>query len=146
MKLGLSIASKDDLLCIHEASLRILRETGCIFHSEKALATLKKHGAGIDGKTVYFHKELVDQSMETVPRSFNWRARNDSFSTVIGNGGFRRAPNAGNIYVQDISREPSSYMADNFIKPFLWVCKQINPATAKSNNIVYHDSNNNQDY
>ena len=102
MKLRLSIATEDDLYRLHDASLRILRETGCIFHSEQALATLSRHGARVSGKTVYFSKALVNKSMATVPRSFTWRARNDLYSTVIGDGGFRLAPNAGNIYVQDI--------------------------------------------
>jgi len=102
MKLRLTTASENDLWRIHDASLKILNETGCIFHSQKALGTLKKHGVKVTGKTAFFHKDLVEKSMRTVPRSFHWRARNDAFSTTIGKGGFRLAPNAGNIYVQDL--------------------------------------------
>ena len=101
MKLRLTTASNNDLLQIHEASLKILSETGCVFHSAKARAIMKKHGAVVRGKTVCFPKALVTNAMKTVPHSFHWRARNAEFSTVIGKGGFRLAPNAGNIYVQD---------------------------------------------
>lgn len=104
MKLRLRITSENNLDCIHEASLKILRETGCVFHSEKALKVLKKHGSKVDGKTVYFHKDLVKKSMDAVPATFHWRARHSAFSTVIGKGGFRLAPNAGNIYVQDLDQ------------------------------------------
>ena len=102
MRLQLNIAEEKDLANIHEASIKILGETGHIFHSEKARETLKKHGAKIEGKTVYFHEDLIMRAMKTVPATFQWRARNPAFSTVIGEGGFRLAPNAGNIYVQDL--------------------------------------------
>ena len=102
MKLHLTIAEEQDLLPIHEASIKILSETGCVFHSEKARDTLKKHGAKVTGKTVYFPENLVRTAMATVPSTFQWRARNATFSTIIGKGGFRLAPNAGNIYVQDL--------------------------------------------
>jgi trimethylamine--corrinoid protein Co-methyltransferase len=102
MKLRLSGASEKDLGRIHESSLKILTETGCVFHSPKAIEILKKHGAKVTGKTAFFPKELVEKSIKTIPPSFYWRARNDAFSTTIGEGGFRLAPNAGNIYVQDL--------------------------------------------
>ena len=104
MKLRLTAVSENDLFRIHEASLRILSETGCVFHSEKARGTLKKHGAKIEGKTAFLDKTLVEKSLEKVPRSFPWRARNPAWSTVIGEGGFRLAPNAGNTNVQDLDR------------------------------------------
>ena len=96
MKLQLSLAEEHDLLPIHEASLKILSETGCVFHSDNALETLKKHGAKVEGETVYFPEELVKKAMATVPSTFQWRARNPDFSTTIGKGGFRLAPSAGN--------------------------------------------------
>lgn len=104
MKLNLSLADEHDLPPIHEASLKILSKTGCVFHSQKALETLKKHGAKVEGETVYFKEDLVKKAMATVPRTFQWRARNADFSTTIGKGGFRLAPSAGNIYVQDLDK------------------------------------------
>ena len=109
MKLRLTAASENDLCRIHDASLKILNETGCIFHSEKALGTLKKHGVKVTGKIAFFHKDLVEKSMKTVPRSFHWRARNDAFSTTIGKGGFRLAPNAGNISTGFRQRAPACH-------------------------------------
>jgi trimethylamine--corrinoid protein Co-methyltransferase len=102
MHLQLKAVSEDDLSMIHEASLKLLKETGCVFHREEALEIFKKHGAKIDGKTVFFPKAMIENAMKTVPRSFRWRARNDDFSTTIGEEGFRLAPNAGCIFVQDI--------------------------------------------
>ena len=104
MKLRLAVASEDDLGRIHDASLKLLNETGCIFHSQKALETLKKHGLKVNGKTAFFPKEHLKRYLKTVPPTFYWRARNEVYSTTIGQGGFRLAPNAGNIYVQDLER------------------------------------------
>jgi len=53
MKLHLTAASENDLWRIHEASLKILHETGCIFDSEKALGTLKKHGVTVRVKLLF---------------------------------------------------------------------------------------------
>ena len=102
MKLRLTAVSENDLHRIHEASLKILKETGCIFHGEEALKILKRHGARVDGKTVYFSPQTVEKALESVPSTFRWKARNDAHSTTIGKGGFRLGPNAGNIYVQDL--------------------------------------------
>ena len=102
MHLQLKAVSDDDLSRIHEASLKLLKETGCVFHSQEALEIFKKHGAKIDGKTVFYPKAMIEKAMKTVPRSFRWRARNEDFSTTIGEEGFRLAPNAGCIFVQDL--------------------------------------------
>ena len=50
----LKAISNDDMEWIHNASLKILEETGVVFNSEDALDVFKKHGAKVDAKTVYF--------------------------------------------------------------------------------------------
>jgi len=102
MKLRLSMASENELGAIHEASLKILNDTGCEFHHNDALDIFKNHGARLNGKTVYIDKQLVEKTLASVPRTFTWRARNADFSTVIGKGGFRLAPNAGIVNVMDM--------------------------------------------
>ena len=102
MKLKLEAVTKGDLARIHGASLKILKETGCVFQDEGALQIFKKHGAKVDGKTVYLSETMVENAMQTVPRTFKWRARNDAFSTIIGGEGYRLGPNSGNVFVQDL--------------------------------------------
>ncbi len=63
MQLQLKAVSEDDLSMIHGASLKILKETGCVFHSEEALGIFKKHGAKIDGRTVYFSKAMIENTI-----------------------------------------------------------------------------------
>jgi trimethylamine--corrinoid protein Co-methyltransferase len=102
MNLRLTIGTENDLRQIHAASLKILKESGCRFRYEKARHLLKKHGAKVEGETVLFPPDLIEKSIKIAPASFRWRARNDAFSTTIGDGDFKLAPNAGNIYVQDL--------------------------------------------
>ena len=102
MKLSLTLGTQNDLQQIHAASLKILKETGCRFQSEKARHILKKHGAKVEGETVFLPSNLIEKSIKMAPSSFKWRARNAAFSTTIGEGDFKLAPNAGNVYVQDL--------------------------------------------
>ncbi len=55
----LKAISNDDMDWIHGASLKILAETGVVFHNEEALAIFKKHGAKVNGKTVYLPQKMV---------------------------------------------------------------------------------------
>ena len=62
---------KSDAEFIHEQSLKVLAETGCIFDSPKAQETFKAAGAKVDGATVYFTRELIDKALSTVVNSFD---------------------------------------------------------------------------
>lgn len=66
MELEKLFFTEDDAQFVHEQSLKVLAETGCVFDDEKALDIFKKHGAKVDGHTVYFTKELVDKALSTV--------------------------------------------------------------------------------
>lgn len=104
MKLRLKVLTENELDRIHAASLKILKDTGCVFHSKEALGILKRHGARVSNQTVYFSSEVVETALGSVPPVFRWTARNDKRSTTVGEGGSRLAPNAGNIYVQDLDQ------------------------------------------
>lgn len=104
MKFGLTLDAKNDFVRIHETALKILNKTGCRFQNENARRLLKKHGAKVEGETVFLPSDLIEKSIKTVPSSFRWRARNEKFSTTIGDQKCKLGPNAGNIYVQDLER------------------------------------------
>ena len=57
MKLENFFFDPSDVEFVHEQSLKVLAETGCVFDDEKALDIFRKHGARVDGVTVYFTKE-----------------------------------------------------------------------------------------
>jgi trimethylamine--corrinoid protein Co-methyltransferase len=102
----LKAISNEDMAWIHEASLKILEETGVVFHSEEALAICKKHGAKVNGQTVYFPKKMVNQALETSPETYRWRARNDAHSVTVGDKKEKLLlqPNGGPVFIQDLDK------------------------------------------
>ncbi len=103
LKTKLEVLTKDDLLRVHEATLKILRETGVVFHSEEALDVFKKHGARVENRTVFISREMVEQALSTAPKTFRMRARNDKYSVTVGEG-FLVQPNVGPVYIQDLDK------------------------------------------
>lgn len=99
----LEFIGKEDYIRIHEASLKILAETGVAFHDDEAVELFKKHGARVNGKVVYITRELVEKALATTPSKFKWSARNDQQSVIVGDG-FIQQPNVGPVYIQDMDK------------------------------------------
>lgn len=53
MKSALNFIDVNDYQRIHEASLKILAETGIVFQNDDAVEIFRKHGAKTDGQRVY---------------------------------------------------------------------------------------------
>jgi len=82
----LNLASEDEVEAIHQASLRVLKETGiCVLH-EAARSIMKKAGADVDESThmVQFDSELIQSYMSKAPSSFTMHARNPAHNVHIG--------------------------------------------------------------
>jgi trimethylamine--corrinoid protein Co-methyltransferase len=52
-----------------------MKNVGIIFSYAPAREILKKHGAKIEGQTVYFPTSMVESNLKTVPSSFTLYAR-----------------------------------------------------------------------
>ncbi|MHB9093945.1 MAG: trimethylamine methyltransferase family protein [Eubacteriales bacterium] len=100
-KFKVEVLSKEDYVKVHEASLKILDETGCIFHGGQALEIFKKHGAKIDGKKVHFPRKLVEDSLKKCPSRFKLRARNEERSVIVGEGLLIHPP-GGEVFITDL--------------------------------------------
>jgi len=98
------VLSRNDLYKVHESSIRILEETGVIFQSEEVLKIFKKHGAKVEGETVYIPTKMVEDSLASCPKSYTWLARNKKRSVRVGSGQDELviSPSQGPVYVQDI--------------------------------------------
>ncbi len=99
----LEVISPEHFDAIHQASMKVLENTGVRFHCEEALELFKHHGAKVDGETVFITQALVDKALETCPRTFTWTARNEARSKTVGEG-FLVQPNVGPVFVQDLDR------------------------------------------
>jgi trimethylamine---corrinoid protein Co-methyltransferase len=99
----LNILEQDDLARIHDASVRVLEETGMVFQSDKALDLLKKHGAKVVNHTAYIPRKMIDQALSQCPKTVKWRALNDKNSVEIGKGLCAQA-GGGSVYIQDLDQ------------------------------------------
>ena len=81
-----NLASEDEVDALHEASLRLLRDTGIAVLHDEAREMMQRAGAtiGSDGVRVHFEPELVMQLMSTVPSQFTLHARNPQHNLIIG--------------------------------------------------------------
>jgi len=91
----------DMLSKIHGASLKILEETGVLFHHDEVLEIFKNHGAKVQDKLVKLSPELVEKCLEKVPAGFTWKARNDNYTRTLGDG-YLLQPAAGTVKVHDL--------------------------------------------
>lgn len=95
---------------IHDASLKVLEETGVVFHSDIALDVFKKHGAKVVGQRVYLSPKMVEDALEKCPEKFVWEGRDPQYTVKVGEGELLIQPNVGPVYVQDIEngRHPAT--------------------------------------
>ncbi len=76
----------EQVLRLHEATLRLLSEAGVVFHSEEALEILRLHGVAVEGRTARFPPHLVQWAIETSPAEVTLRARDPAKNVLLGNG------------------------------------------------------------
>ncbi|MEE2697174.1 MAG: trimethylamine methyltransferase family protein, partial [Actinomycetota bacterium] len=76
--------SDDELEAIHQASLRVLRETGIDFLDDTARRQLAEAGADVDGDRVRFEPELVAHLISTAPAQFTLHGRDPIRDLVLG--------------------------------------------------------------
>jgi trimethylamine--corrinoid protein Co-methyltransferase len=82
----MSIFSEDEIESIHEASLKVLCDTGIDIQSPRAVEILKKAGATIDsdGKRVRFEPGFVMEKIATTPSEFTLHGRHKERHVHIG--------------------------------------------------------------
>jgi len=97
----LEVIPKDQYEEIHQASIKILQETGVRFHCEDALEMFKKNGAKVDGETVYITAKMVEDALATCPETFTWTGRNPDHNVTVGEG-FIVQPNVGPVFIKDM--------------------------------------------
>ncbi len=103
MKSALNFIDVNDYQRIHEASLKILAETGIVFQNDDAVEIFRKHGAKTDGQRVYITKEMVDKATSTLVRTYEFSSRNPERQVTVGKD-FCVQPNAGAVYIQDLDK------------------------------------------
>ncbi|WP_374378380.1 trimethylamine methyltransferase family protein [Dongia sp.] len=78
--------SEDQLMAVHEASLKLLRETGIEFMGPAARAAFRAAGAEVNEANglVRIPRELIEQALATAPASFTLTPRNPQRALNVG--------------------------------------------------------------
>jgi len=77
--------AQEEIVAIHDASLKVLEKTGIKVMSEIALDILKKGGAKVDYGTnrVTLPRQLVDEALKMAPKTITYGARNPRYDFVL---------------------------------------------------------------
>ncbi len=86
---------------IHEATVKLLEETGILFEHPEVLEIFKQHGAKVEGKIVYIPRKMAEEAMRQAPTTYLHEARNPEQSVVIGDG-IAPHPNVGCVFCEDM--------------------------------------------
>jgi trimethylamine--corrinoid protein Co-methyltransferase len=107
------VLSGDQVEAIHEASLRLLSETGVRFLSGEARERLQRAGADIDdaSQMVRFDPGMVVEKVALAPSEFSLRARNPERDLTFGGQHVVFSSVGGPAYVSDLEggRRPGTY-------------------------------------
>ena len=133
----LEIVSADELESIHEASLRVLRETGVNFLLPDAVAIARAAGAEVDpdGQRVRFERELVEAHLRDIPPVFTVHARNPAHSLVFGEPYLNIAAVASPPNASDLDRGRRAGNFEDYCN-FLRLTQSVNIAQMVSGHAV----------
>ena len=88
--------SREEIEKIHEYSLKILSEIGMRFEHEGALEVFRKHGARVEGQTVFIDEKMVTEALRHAQRSFTVKSCKGDLE--IGSGKQYNGAIGGNVY------------------------------------------------
>lgn len=105
--------SADQLMAVHEASLKLLQETGIEFMGPAARAAFRKAGAEVDEASglIRIPRELVDRALQSAPASFTLTPRNPARRLHVGGDHVSFGLVAGPPNIHDCvnGRRPGNY-------------------------------------
>lgn len=99
---NIKVLSHDDILKIHQATLRVLKETGVAFQHEKALKLLERAGAEVTDQVVRFPEQMVERLVKIVPPKITLHARNPDKDIQLGEGRMHFTNGYGATFVKDL--------------------------------------------
>ncbi|HMM07065.1 MAG TPA: trimethylamine methyltransferase family protein [Clostridiales bacterium] len=99
MRLSYAIGTDNEVDLIHETSIKILEEVGAAFHSPKAVELFKRHGAKVDGEVVYITRAMLEDALNTVPKTYRLYDREGDYIT-IGDGDLKYDSTDGPIFIR----------------------------------------------
>ena len=106
----LEIIREEEVENIHSATIKVLEETGVRIESRWALDFLKENGCLVDPETMNakFSEELIEESIKTTPKIFNFKAREEKNDVLLGGDTvyFHSAPGMNTIDLDTFEPRP----------------------------------------
>lgn len=127
MKLFATVLSESEQERVHLQSLRILSEVGVRFYGDHALPLLEKHGVHIDReqKIARIPKELVEQALQSAPKSFVLGARNPQYDFPMPSAATRYCIDGTAAFARDFHTGERRYGTRQDIENGLRVFQQM---------------------
>lgn len=101
---------------IHEASMKILAETGMNFLHPDAQKVLKEHGVRMEGSRAFFTEEQIMTYVKKAPSVCHVHAKNEKYSASIGGSNVYNGPSAGPTFVMDAQGNKRSATLEDYVK------------------------------
>ena len=136
----LTFLSDSEIEQIHEASLRILKETGVKVLSEKVRKLLAEDGAEIDGDIVKIPKPMVEEAVRRAPREIILGARDPKCDLKIPAEEFPFMSASGlSPFVDDFETGERRYSTASDLKDFALVCDYLDTVDFFSPAVIPND-------
>lgn len=107
--------SNEEVELIHEATLKVLEETGLNFSYQPALNALREAGCAVEGERVRFPRKLVEEMIAKAPSEFTLYARNPEKNVTIGGDNIAYIPCYGPPVVTDLDRGRRDSVLEDYI-------------------------------
>lgn len=133
------VLSSNDVEAIHEASLRVLKETGVIFDHPEAIDYFKEAGAAVTGNLVRIPPQLVAEAIEQSPDTVLLRAREPEKSFIIGADRIFFSGPFGATFVLDIDSGVRRRAALNDLRLCTRIADQLENAHACLAGVIPQD-------
>ena len=140
MRAFLTFLSDSEVEQIHEASLRILKETGIKVSSDKVRKLLAENGAEIDGDIVKIPKPMVEEAVRRVPQEITLGARDPKWDLKIPADEFPFMSASGlSPFVDDFETGERRYSTSSDLKDFALVCDYLDTVDFFSPSVIPND-------
>lgn len=101
---------------IHDASMKILSETGMNFLHPDAQKVLIDHGVRMEGSRAFFTEEQIMKYVKMAPSVCNVHAKNAKYETSIGGSNVYNGPSAGPTFVMDMDGNKRDATLKDYVK------------------------------
>jgi trimethylamine--corrinoid protein Co-methyltransferase len=103
------VLTDDEILAVHDGTMRVLEEAGVLFESDKALDILEKAGCRVErlgGKgKAYITREIAENAIKNVPTTFELWDRELEESYTIGGDNYYFDPGSSGLNFLDSDGE-----------------------------------------